>query len=272
MAGLLRRLLPRKRGCIVKKSTGVWIIPAVLLTASLLAATAFAPKSDSLPYSSYSAEPDGAKAAYLLLEELGFQVERKSELHLGKAGIVLALGADYLEESENALTLPDEHRFTNQNIEYNAQEFVELLQPYYGTVIAFEEYGRSSVPLRLGTEAPLSLADITPDWLQILLAGLLLSVLAVLFLYRRRVGEPRQPEGFSRRAPLEGVYAMAAEMEKHRVYRDSAVSYYRFRARKGARWDERGQLGQAAARVSGEREAMSVMAEIDQKIRESKFE
>ena len=256
----------------MKKSTGIWILLAVLLAAGLLAATALAPGTAALPYSSYSAKPDGAKAAYLLLEELGFRVERKTASRRDSPGVVLALGAAYLSASEDALTLPDEYRFINQNIEYNAQEFVELMMPYYDTVIVFDEYGRSSVPLGSGSEAPLSLADITPDWLRVLLAGLLLSVFAVLFFYRRRVGEPRQPEGFTRRAPLEGVYAMAAEMEKLGVYRDSAVSYYRYRSRKGKRWDESGRLEQAAVLAADEREAMAVLADIDKSIKEHKLE
>jgi hypothetical protein len=255
----------------MSKEGRVWLALAVLFVVAILLVSRFS-AADNKPYSSYSTEPDGAKAAYLLLKDLGFQVQRHSGKEWRGEGVLLALGSEYLGDVGGALTLPEDYRFTNEYIGENAALFVERLWPYHGSTVAFYEYGRSLYPHNNAAGADMTLWSILPAWLRLILLGGALIAFFLMFFYGQRLGEPLVAEGFFRRPPLESVYAMAAALEKSSTYKDCAGYYYRYCARHGAYWDKEGQLAAGIGQLANERAACKLLAEIDQRVKEYRNE
>lgn len=249
------------------RNMSAWLISAAFVIIAAVLITVL-PGSRGLPYSSDSTAPDGTKAAYLLLSELGFKVERKTQKEYKGEGVVIALGPEYLDNTENALLLEDDGRFTNELIRGNAAEFVELMWPYRDSTIVFEEYGRVSTAKETAAGEEMTLWAITPLWLKVLMINLLCTAFFVAFFYGQRFGVPHAPQEFSGRQPLESVHAMAGAMEKARVYRDCADFYYDYRARGGNQWDIHGRIKQRLGKLRTEREALILVAEIDTRIKE----
>ncbi len=252
-----------KRGFILWLVLGAVFVGAIALVVGN-------PNPKELPYSSLSTSPQGTKAAYLLLEELGFQVQRKTTKNWDQDGVLLALGSDYLPHTENAVVLDQDYRFTNQSIRDNAEEFVQLMWPYRDQVIVFEEYGRRMSILSSEPGQSVSLSAITPAWLQILLTNLLAALLLCMAFYRQRLGDPVPPEGFSRRKPLEGVQAFAGALWKAKAYKDCAGYYYAFLTRSGNFWDKDRQLEQSLEHITTEQEALALVNTMDQRVKENK--
>jgi hypothetical protein len=237
-----------------------------LFIASVLLVNLLPSRGREFPFSSYNAEPEGTLAAYLLLEELGFRVQRGAERERepDSDSVIIALGAEYLPDTGRYLPAgEDDWRFQNLYIEEYAEEFVALMWPYRDKLIVFEEYGRSAVPRSAAISDAPTLAEIVPEWLDLLLYCGIAAALTGLLFYRQRLGEPIPPAGFSGRPPLEGVHAMAAALEKSHAYADSAGLYYVYRARGGDSWDSDYKLRGALEKLSNEREAVRLAAEID---------
>ena len=102
-----------------------------------------------------------------------------------------------------------------------------------------------------------------PGWLKLTLLNLLFVVYCAMFLYKQRLGTPDKLKDFSTRQPLESVSAMAGAMEKMRVYKDCAVSYYQYRSRTSDEWDRQGKIKERLDNLLTEREALALIAEID---------
>lgn len=256
----------------MKRESYILIVLALLFCGVVWLASQTSP-ADNKPYSSYSAAPDGTKAAFLLLKDLGFKVERNNRKDWRGDGILIALGDSYLEDTSGALTLPEDHHYTNAWIREHATEFVEQLWPYRESVIVFQEYGRRLDPLNdspAGTD--MTLWSILPAWIQLILLGGGLIAFFLMFFYGQRLGEPLVAEGFEGRRPLESVYAMAAALEKSSAYRDCADYYYRYCARHGAHWDKDGALAAGIAALDQEVAACKLLAKMDQSIKEYRDE
>lgn len=249
------------------RNMSAWLLSAVFIIAAVTLITALR-NPRGLPYSSESAAPDGTKAAYLLLSELGFKVERKTQKEYDGEGVVLALGPEYLGNTGNALLLEDDGRFTNDQIRDNAVEFVSLMWPYRDSPIVFEEYGRAQSPESAAKSEEMTLWSVTPLWLKVLFLNLLCAAFYIAFFYGQRFGAPHVSPEFSGRQPLESVHAMAGAMEKARVYQDCADFYYNYCARGGNQWDIHGKLKQRLGNLRTEREALVLIAEIDTRIKE----
>jgi len=255
----------------MSKERRVWIVMAALFGGAILLVSLFS-NTDNKPYSSYSAEPEGTKAAYLLLKDLGFQVKRNSHKDWPGDGVLIALGEDYLGDTAAAVTFPEEYRFTNRYIRGNAVAFVEQLWPYHDSVIVFQEYGRGVFPQDSANREGLTLWSIMPAWMHLILLGGGLMAFFLMFFYGQRLGEPLTAAGFSSRPPLESVYAMAAALEKSSAYKDCAGYYYRYCARHGAPWDKEGRLAAGIDGLANERATCKLLVEIDQKIKEYRHE
>ena len=78
--------------------------------------------------------------------------------------------------------------------------------------------------------------------------------------------------GFYGRTPLESIYAMGAALEKAALYQDCVSYYYQYRTRQGAPWDAQGYLAERLNKISDEAAARKLMADIDQKIKEYRYE
>ena len=246
---------------------GIWVVIALLLVVAALLIIRM-PTTNSKPYSSYSVDSDGAKAAYMLLSDLGFEVKRNTHKDWKGDGILIALGSDYLRDADGALTLPDDDRFINAHILRNAAEFVELMWPYYGSVVVFQEYGRSAEPKDSREKEDMNLWSILPGWMRVVLLGGALAAFSIMFFYGQRLGEPILLEKLSARKPLEGVYAMAMAFEKSSTYKECTEYYYQYSARYGAPWDKEGLLASAVAKLQNEEAARKLMAEIDREKKE----
>ncbi|MCL1982524.1 MAG: hypothetical protein FWG53_05440 [Clostridiales bacterium] len=255
----------------MSKGRGIWILMALLFVGAALLVVRM-PAADSKPYSSYSTESDGTKAAYLLLADLGFEVKRNTHKDWQGGGVLVALGSDYLMDTEGALTLPDERRFTNAYIRTNAAEFVELMWPYHESTIVFQEYGRSANPQDSQANEDMSLWSILPAWMRVVLLGVALAAFSMMFFYGQRLGEPIFLEKLTARKPLEGVYAMAMALEKSSTYKECAQYYYQYCVRYGAPWDKEGSLAAAVENLSNEGAARKLMAEIDKRKKEERYE
>ncbi|MCL1808202.1 MAG: DUF4350 domain-containing protein [Clostridiales bacterium] len=249
----------------------VWIVAALLFFGAVFLAVRM-PASDGKPYSSYSAKPDGTKAAYLLLEDLGFNVKRNTSSEWRGDGVLVALGSDYLIDSGGALILPGDYRFTNSRIRNNADEFVAQMWPYHGSTIVFQEYGRSHYPQTSRAKEDMSLWSILPAWMRTALLGIGLAAFFLMFFYGQRLGEPLLLEKLTARKPLEGVYAMAMALEKTSTYKECASYYYKYCARYGAPWDKDGYLAAAVDRLSSEGAASKLVSEIDKRKKEERYE
>lgn len=252
-----------------KQTIALWMVLGGLFIGAAVLVNIM-PDKRGVPYSSSSAAPDGTKAAYLLLSELGFKVERKTRKEYSGEGVVIALGPEYLPgyAESDALIFEDDVRFTNANIRDNAVEFVELMWPYRNVPIVFEEYGRGSLPKMTGTEDEITLWAVMPVWLKVILLNLACAAFYIMFFYKQRFGATLAPEDFSGRQPLESVEAMAGALEKARAYRDCADFYYKYRARSGDQWDKQGKFRQRLGTIRTEREALVFVAEIDRQIKE----
>jgi hypothetical protein len=255
----------------MKKEGQIWLALAVLFVGAVILVSSLS-VSDNKPFSSYSAEPDGAKASYLLLQELGFKVQRNTQKNWNGQGALIALGSDYLSDTSQAIILPQEYRFKNEFIGENAADFIEQLWPYFDSVIVFQEYGRSAYHSNSAARAEMTLWSILPEWAHVILLGAGLIAFFLMFFYGQRLGAPVEAAGFFGRAPLESVYAMGAALQKSSVYQDCAGYYYRYRARQGAPWDDEGHLAAKLARLPNEEAARKLMADIDQKIKEYRNE
>jgi len=245
----------------------IWIVMAVLFLGAILLVSRMS-VSDNKPYSSYSTEPDGAKAAYLLLKDLGFQVKRNTQKDWHGGGVLIALGDEYLSDTSGALTLAEDYRFTNEFIRENAVEFVEQLWPYHDSIIVFLEYGRSNST----TREEMTLWSILPAWMHLVLLGGGLIAFFLMFFYGQRLGEPLAAAGFFGRPSLESVYAMAAALEKSSTYKDCAGYYYSYCARHGTQWDKEGNLATGIGRLTNEGAACKLIAKIDQRVKEYRYE
>lgn len=249
------------------------VLAALMVFLVLAALYGSLPNSREAPYSSFSAAPAGTKAAYLLLEELGFRVARNTSADWDGQGTRLALGPEYLPHGEGAITLPMDYRFTNEMIEHNAEAFVQLLWPHRDQLIVFEEYRREEFPIAAGAQGQeLTLGRLLPGWFEPFLANLVLAALFVLLFQGQRMGEPAVPEAFSGRRPLEGVEAMARALQRAQTYRDCVRAYYHYRCRSGDQWDAGGRIGLALESVDSERAALALMDEMDQRSEEFRHE
>lgn len=253
----------------MRRSMAVPALIALFLACAVLL-NVYASRSEK-PYSSYSTLEDGAAAAYLMLEELGFRVERKTTADWDGEGVVIALGTQYLPASANALVFEEDWRYTNDYIRYNAVELVELLWPYRDAPVYFEEYGRSFNPVRDG-DGEVTLLSIMPLWLKISLFSVLLGAFFLMFFCNQRIGRPRPPKGFEGRPPLEGVQAVAGAWQSGGVYRDCAAYYYNYRARHGDQWDRGRALAAQLAGLNSEHHALWLMGEMDKMIKEYRNE
>lgn len=245
-----------------KRNISAWLVLAVFIIAAMTLVTVL-PNPRGLPYSSSNTASDGTKAAYLLLSELGFKVDRKTQKEYSGDGVVIALGSEYLGDTGNALILEDDYRFTNDQIRDNATEFVALMWPHRDSTIVFEEYGRALSTKAAVAEEGITLLSIMPVWLKVILLNLICTIFFAAFFYGQRFGTPHMPREFSGRQPLESVHAMAGAMEKARVYQDCANFYYGYCARNGDQWDRQGQIKQRLGNIRTEREALILVAEID---------
>ena len=248
-----------------------WVALAIVFIMSAVLAS-LQPGASELPFSSYSTSGEGTKAAYLLLAELGFKVERKT-VSIDKwnsGGFVIALGADYLAEAGQDLTVPNSELFTNKLIRQNANDFIVMVFPHKDNTIVFDEYGRGPYPLKYAdgfTDVkPGSLWDIMPAYLRFVFLYLCFFAFCVMFFYKQRVGEAISPEGFSGRNPMEGVNAMAAAMLSARVFKDSLEFYYKYQIDKNNEWDPDGCIGNSVKSVKTEREALALISEIDKRV------
>jgi len=255
----------------MKREGHIWIVLAVLFLGMILLVSR-QPAADSKPYSSYSALPDGALASYLLLQELGFEVRRNTQKYWNGQGTLIALGSDYLSDTSQAIIIPQDYRFNNGSIAKNADEFIARLWPYHDSVIVFQEYGRNAYPNDSITGQEMTLWSILPEWAYVILLGGGLAAFFLMFFYGQRLGAPYAAEGFFSRAPLESVYAMGATLQKSSVYQDCVRYYYRYRARRSSHWDADGYLAASLNRLPNEEAARQLMADIDQKIKEHRYE
>jgi hypothetical protein len=282
-AGLGRRILktgshsafPIKEHRLKHKFIIIWIALAIILILSAVLLSTRPSAASSLPFSSYSASDDGAKAAYLLLFELGFKVDRKtvSFAEYEGGGLVIALGAEYLAETGHDLVIENSVLFTNFSLRYNAKRFLEIMYPYKDRVIVFDEYGREpNITMRnIGeAELPGSVWDIMPSYMQFLFFGLCFLIFIIMFFYKQRVGEAQVPEGFSGRSAVEGISAMANTMFKARVFKDCSDFYFKYQAGKSIEWDKEGIIKKSLESVNTEREALALMVEMDKNIAVSK--
>ena len=252
----------------MKQGRMTWAILLVLFAVAITL-VALMPKQTDLPYSSKSTSYEGTKAAFLLLEEFGFDVRRNTSKNWDGEGVLLALGAEYLQDTSAALILEDDYRYTNELIENYAYEFVSIMWEYRDKPVCFEEYSRSAMPIDNFDEyRNLTLSDITPFWVKLVLLHLAVIAFFVMFFYRQRIGKPIALKEFSTRRPLEGIYAMAGAMEAAHVYSDSARVYYNYRLKKGAQWDADKKIYNAVLNAGSEREALAVIAKLDQKMKE----
>ena len=258
----------------MKQRFGItWVVLALIFFVSALLAS-LKPSNAELPFSSYSVSGDGTKAAYLLLSELGFNVLRKTVSidEWNTEGIIIALGPDYLMETEQDLIFHNSELFTNRAIRQNANVFLVKVFPYKESTIIFDEYGRSRYPLYNNTGdliagKPSSLWDIMPDNLRLLFLNLSFIAFCIMFFYKQRVGEAISPEGFSGRNPMEGINAMANAMHKARVFKDALGFYYKFQAEKNKELDIDGSIGASVKSVQTERAAFTLISEIDKLIK-----
>ncbi|MCL1912612.1 MAG: hypothetical protein FWG10_01700 [Eubacteriaceae bacterium] len=249
----------------MNKNRVIYLVLGLLFSASIILVIL---RPSDKPFSSYSSKPDGTKAAYLLLDKLGFRVFRKTNREWSGEGVLLALGSQYVDVNSRSLVFDNDQKFTNQHIRENAFEFVVMMWPYRDQAIYFEEYRRAPFPVNsVGVEA--SLATISPLWLQILFWNCISGVIFIMFFYRQRLGEPQLAPEFAGRMPLEGVYAMAGALQKARLYTDSVRFYYRCQTSNGSHWDDIGFAEKTM--VKSESEALELMAEMDEKIMEYKY-
>ena len=255
----------------MKNEKYIWILLAALFLGMVFLVSS-QPVANDKPYSSYSAEPDGTKAAYLLLQELGFKVKRNSQKNWQGPGTMIALGSDYLSDTTQAIILPQDYHFTNELIAKNAVEFVTLLWPYHENPIVFQEYGRLAYQKNDADLKEMTLWSILPDWVYVILLGGGLGAFFLMFFYGQRLGAPLNAAGFFGRAPLESVYAMGAALQKSAVYQECLSYYYGYRARRGAPWDAQGYLAARLNRLPDAEAARKLMADIDQKIKEYRYE
>jgi hypothetical protein len=257
------------------KKSGLLLIVIIAVFLIVMVIYAAKPASANLPYSSESTAANGTKAAFLLLDDLGFQVERKKGADIKEDGLIIALGAEYLpqtEESQERLEIADSHRYTNGYISYYAHDFVEIMWPYKDTVIYFDEYKRRATPHLEQAVAEGDLLSVMPLWLKIALLNVMIILFFGMFFFNQRVGEAQVPQEFSARNPLEGVYAMAGAMCKAKVFKDCARLYYNYRAGKTAPWDAANRLGSAVMLLDNEKEAVRLLRDIDNCIKEWKNE
>ena len=256
----------------MKKEQLIWIVLAALFLAAILLVSRLS-AVDNKPYSSYSSEPDGALASYLLLKELGFEVKRNTQKNWNGQGTLIALGSDYLSDTSQAITLSQEYRFCNDSIGENAVELITQLWPYHNNIIVFQEYGRSAYQMDiLQSMEKMTLWSILPDWAYAILLGIGLLAFFLMFFYGQRLGAPLEAAGFFGRAPLESVYAMGAALGKSALYQDCASYYYHYCARHGTPWDKEGYLAAKLEILPNVEAARKLMAEIDQKIKEYRYE
>ena len=257
----------------MKKLDMIWAVLAVVFILSAVVLS-FKPNTGELPFSSYSASDEGTKAAYLLLSELGFDVERKtvSMDEWSGSGFIIALGADYLAESGQDWIIENSTFFTNKGIRQNANDFLVMMFPYKEDTIVFDEYGRRQHPIQtashLKEERPNSIWDIMPVHLRFICFSGCFLAFWIMFFYKQRVGEATIPEGFSGRSPIESVNAMADAMLKARVFKDCAAFYYKYQAGKNNEWDLQGSIDSSVKSVKTEREALLLISEIDKQLNE----
>jgi hypothetical protein len=187
----------------------------------------------------------------------------------GGDGFIIALGSDYLAETGQDLVIENSELFTNSMLRQNAKDFIVIMFPYKDNTIVFDEYGRKPRYIQNKGDGaggrPNSIWDIMPIPLRLIFLNCCFLAFCVMFFYKQRVGETISPEGFSGRNPLEGVSAMANAMLKARVFRDCVEFYYKFHIGKNNEWDKEGRLGDSVNSVKTEREAVSLISEIDRK-------
>ncbi|MCL1817106.1 MAG: hypothetical protein FWG43_05850 [Clostridiales bacterium] len=252
-----------RRGFWLGLSLGAFFVVVMAIYASRPAPT-------NMPYSSNSTASNGTKAAFLLLDDVGFQVKRKTGPDIAEAGVIIAFGAEYLPESAKRVNIENSYRYTNANIRTYAYDLVETMWPYRDNIIYFDEYKRSVTPYREKAQAVREgdLLSIMPLWLKMALLNILIILFFSMFFYKQRLGEPQRPREFAVRNPLEGVYAMAGAMWKAKVYKDCILLYYGYHGSKTTQWDRENRLFEAASAISNEKEAVLVLVNIDNRIKE----
>ncbi len=208
---------------------------ALFVVVGLIAGTR--PPSTTLSYDSRSNEPNGLRALYLTLEELGFQTRRKtSDIGRLESGVILVFGESALTAESKAdlrawtakgnvrIVVDGPGWYTNESISTEAvQSIVEELWPYREMPIWFDEYGRGGLASTAPGETPVSML---PDWLVAMFTQIGLAVLLILLLWGVRVGPPKQTELSTRRSEQEDVQALAALMARSHLTGDALSLCY----------------------------------------------
>ena len=194
---------------------------------------------DELPLDSRSNAPDGLRALYLTLEELGFSVRRKTgPIEKIGNGVILEFGSEYLTAEDRAIREWRENggfyyqaeqpwSLVNENITAgDVYQLLLILWPYHDQTLWFNEYGRRlSAPSV--DEAVLTPVNILPQWIFLPLLQLGLLLLLALLLWGGRLGPPLRAERGRRRDDREDAQALAVLMERSGLLPDALRLCYR---------------------------------------------
>ncbi len=223
----------------MKKDRGLIIGLLALFVAIGLFIGLYRPPSER-PLDSRSNLPQGTRALYLTLEELGFHVDRKlGPIGRMDDGVILVFGAeDLASEDLDAVdaweargnlyyVVESPESFANGTVSpRTVSHLVVQLWAYRDRTVWFDEYGRGQAlaSFDVGQTTPVS---ILPDWVFALLVQIGILALLCLLLLGNRVGPPRRTELSRRRDEREDVNALATLMERSQLTQDALDLCYR---------------------------------------------